>query len=112
MAKLDGGCAGCKGVDDCGGECYPGRSCSDAEAEAWDALEDFRVKWAKDFQAELERLQKRVADLEEQNLMHASREICAAMTRITSFEKHVLGRELTTSQLKKIGMEMLGMGKE
>ena len=107
-------CTGCHG-EECGQECdcgdgYVGVDLRDSDTvELAERLEAARARWERDYQTELERLKKRVAELEEQQRAHASREICAAMTRITSFEVNVLGRDVTTSQAKKKGLEVLGV---
>ena len=72
-------------------------------------LEQFRARWEREYRAELARLQKRVAQLEEQQRGHASRQICALMTEIDSLERNILGRDVTTSKLKKAGMDVLGV---
>ena len=86
-----------------------GCGCGDNDCGCGGDLEAARAQWERDYQTELERLKQRVADLEERERAHASREICAAMTRITSFEVNVLGRDVTTSQAKKKGLEVLGV---
>ncbi len=74
-----------------------------------DDLVKARNQWEREYRQELARLQKRVADLEAQQRSHASRQICALMTEIESLERHVLGRPVTTPQLKKAGMKVLGV---
>jgi len=88
----------------CGQAC----DCKPDDAQV-QAVQRAREEWERDFQAELERLQKRVADLEAQYRAHASRQICALMTEIDSLERNVLGRETTTAELKKAGMKAAGL---
>lgn len=92
--SCDGGTCAAQGCPTCG--------CGDDLVEA-------RNQWEREFREELERLQKRVADLEAQNAAHASRQICALMTEIDSLERNILGRDVTTSQLKKAGMQILDL---
>ena len=94
--------------------CCTGGGC-DSEASTCGCGDDLvraRAQWERDFQAELARLQKRVADLEDQQRAHASRQICALMTEIESLERNVLQREVTTPQAKKKGLEVLGVDKK
>ena len=100
MGKQEGACECDTG--DCGEVC-------DCDHDL--RLEQARRQWEEDFQAELQRLQRRVAELEEQAKSHASRQICALMTEIDSLERNVLGRNVTISQLKKAGMSALGLDK-
>ena len=88
-----------------------GCGCGDNDCGCGGDLEAAQAQWEQDYQAELKRLQKRVAELETQQRAHASRQICALMTEIDSLERNVLGRDVTTSQLKKAGMGVLGLDK-
>jgi len=88
------------------------RSPTEAETEErLERLEAARAQFEREYREELARLQKRVAELEEQGRAHASRQICALMTEIDSLERNVLGRDVTTSQAKKKGLEILGVDK-
>jgi hypothetical protein len=98
------GCgSGACDIEDCALGCNDG-DCGD--------LERARAQFEREYREELARLQKRVAELEEQGRAHASRQICALMTEVDSLERNVLGRDVTTSQLKKAGMQILGVDKK
>ena len=120
------GCGpGCCETEDCDIEdCACG--CNDGEPDEYisvdlrspalieldERLGRFRTQFEQEYRAELARLQKRVVELEEQGRAHASRQICALMTEVDSLERNVLGRDVTTSQLKKAGMQILGVDKK
>ena len=112
MANITDDNEKCQASEGCGAGCCEGGACvgGDVTCDGVD-LAAARAQWEAEFRAELERLQKRVADLEAQNKAHASRQICALMTEIDSLERNVLGRDTTTSQLKKAGMQQLGVEK-
>ena len=114
MANIAAGNEECQGGGGCDTGCCDGGSCADQDCGTCgdsERLEAARAQWEQEFRAELARLQKRVADLEAQSKAHASRQICALMTEIDSLERNVLGRDTTTSQLKKAGMQTLGVDK-
>jgi len=100
--------------DACGCGCNdgPGESTVDGRDPVLIELERARAQFEREYREELARLQKRVAELEEQGRAHASRQICALMTEVDSLERNVLGRDVTTSQLKKAGMQILGVDKK
>ena len=100
----------------CGSDCQD--TCQDSTCAAEncptcgaqpEALQRIRAEWLEEIQAEIERLQRRISELEAQNKMHASRRICALMTELDSLDRHVLHRDVTSAQLKKAGMEKLGL---
>lgn len=104
------------GLGCCEGGCGPDCQDSSCAAEncptcgaSVEALQRIRAGWLEEIRAEIERLQRRISELEAQNKMHASRRICALMTELDSLERHVLHRDVTSAQLKKAGMEKLGM---
>lgn len=100
--------------------CTESRNCSPGgcEAEACD-IEDCalgcndaeagKIIILDEQQQDLVRLRQRVAELEESLRSHARREICSLMGEVASLERHFLGREYTTKELKEAGMKVLGI---
>ena len=102
MPDTIGECKGdliAEGCTECAQDC--------ASASASGSDKDLSV-----LEAELEELCRRVANLEDQQRAHASRQICALMTEIDSLERNVLHRDVTTSLAKKKGLEVLGVDKK
>ncbi|HUW11093.1 MAG TPA: hypothetical protein VM537_15295 [Anaerolineae bacterium] len=97
---------------DAGGSCAVPDCAFGCNDSGRDELAHARAQWEREYRDELARLQKRVAELEEQGRAHASRQICALSTEIDSLERNILGRPVTSSQLKKAGMEVLGVDKK
>ena len=62
--------------------------------------------------AQLAELRRRLARVETAFELLAKRRICALMTDVDALERHVLGRDVTTADLKKAGMRAMGMDRK
>ena len=113
MADIAGtiGKRACGEGEECGSGTCDGGACTTCGVSQA-ALERIRDDWREQVQAQIERLQGRVSELESQQKAHAGRLICALMTEIDSLERNVLERDVTTAQAKKKGLEILGVDKK
>lgn len=89
-------CEGCQSLAECLEACGIGGDSDSLETMA----------------AQLAELRRRLARVETAFELLAKRRICALMTDVDALERHVLGRDVTTADLKKAGMRAMGMDRK